>query len=113
MAQSKSGVALVLTHSLEKAKARYPWARGWERPAYPNHVGTIGGTIRMGPQLSQGPEGDRINVVLAAAGYNLYGADGVKVTSEQSISCFAVVPPFGSAGGHRSIVKRQAVTVRG
>ena len=29
MAQSKSGVALALTHSLEKARARYPWARGW------------------------------------------------------------------------------------
>jgi hypothetical protein len=29
MAQSKSGVAFAVTHSLEKAKARYPWAKAW------------------------------------------------------------------------------------
>jgi len=32
----------------------------------------------MGRNYLKGPEGDRINAVLAAAGYNLYGADGVK-----------------------------------
>jgi hypothetical protein len=29
MAQSKPGVAFAVTHSLEKAKQRYPWARAW------------------------------------------------------------------------------------
>src|SRR6516162_6342854 len=29
MAQSKPRSALALTHSLDKAKARYPWAKAW------------------------------------------------------------------------------------
>jgi hypothetical protein len=29
MAQSKPRSALTLTHSLDKAKARYPWAKAW------------------------------------------------------------------------------------
>jgi hypothetical protein len=32
----------------------------------------------VGPNYLKEPEVDRFNAVLAAAGYNLYGADGVK-----------------------------------
>ena len=41
-------------------------------------IGHLKAEHRMGRNYLKGPEGDRINAVLAAAGYNLYGADGVK-----------------------------------
>jgi IS5 family transposase len=41
-------------------------------------IGHLKAEHRMSRNYLKGPEGDRINAVLAAAGYNLYGADGVK-----------------------------------
>jgi len=41
-------------------------------------IGHLKAEHRMGRNYLKGPEGDRINAVLAATGYNLYGVDGVK-----------------------------------
>jgi transposase, IS5 family len=41
-------------------------------------IGHLKAEHRMGRNYLKGPEGDRTNAVLAAVGYNLHGADGVK-----------------------------------
>ena len=47
------------------------------RAAVESVIGHLKAEHRMSRNYLKGPEGDRINAVLAAAGYNLYGAGRV------------------------------------
>ena len=58
-------------------------------------IGHLMADSRMGRNHLRGPEGGRIDAVLAAAGYNLYGAARVN-WFDRLISPLGVLRPFGS-----------------